>query len=339
MKTPRHLRLLAVLALLVLGAAGCAHNAPLDTLRPAGPVAHTIKNLWDVVFYMAVGVFVIVEGLVLLVVVRFRQRKGDTTLPKQVHGNTRLEFGWTILPALILASLAIPTVLTIFALAREPAGALHVNVRAQQWWWRYEYPGTGVVTANELHIPAGRKVYLSLQSRDIIHSWWSPRLAGKQDVVPGWTNHLTIEATDPGTYLGQCVEYCGLSHANMRLRVIAQTPADFQAWLANQAKPLMQPTTPEAQAGMKVFLAQACTGCHTIRGTSAQGDVGPDLTHFATRDAFAGDIFPRNDHNLRLWLTDAPAEKPGSKMPAGVAQLGLTQTDITKLIAFLQSLR
>jgi cytochrome c oxidase subunit 2 len=334
----RRVPLLAVLlALLAIG--GCAHNAPLDTLRPAGPIAHEIKNLWDLVFYAAVVVFVIVEGLVIVLIVRFRQRKDDTSMPKQVHGNTRLEVGWTILPALLLAILAVPTVLTIFALAREPADAVRVNVRAQQWWWRYEYPGTGVVTANELHIPAGRKVLLSLTSRDIIHSWWSPRLAGKQDVVPGWTNHLTIEASQPGTYLGQCVEYCGLSHANMRLRVIAQTPADFEAWLANQAKPLAAQTTADAMAGKKVFLAQACTGCHTIRGTSAQGDVGPDLTHFATRDAFAGDIFPRNDHNLRLWLTDAPGEKPGSKMPAGVAQLGLTQKDITLLIAFLQSLR
>jgi len=328
-----------VLALLALAAAGCAHNAPLDTLRPASPISREIKNLWDLVFYMAVVVFVIVEGLIVVLLFRFRQRKGDTSMPKQTHGNTRLEFGWTVLPAVILASLAIPTVLTIFALAREPAGALHVNVRAQQWWWRYDYPGTGVVTANELHIPAGRKVVLSLRSKDIIHSWWAPRLAGKQDVVPGWTNHLTIEASEPGTYLGQCVEYCGLSHANMRLKVIAQTPADFQAWLTAQAKPLTEPAAPDAAAGKKVFLAQACTGCHTIRGTAAQGDVGPDLTHFASRTGFAGDIFDRNDHNLRLWLTDAPAEKPGSKMPAGVAELGLTQKDITVLIAFLQSLR
>ena len=335
-RTPR---LLAVLALLALGAGGCARNAPLDTLRPAGPIALEIKRLWDLVFVLAVVVFVIVEGLIVILVLRFRARKGDTTLPKQVHGNTRMEIGWTILPALLLGALAIPTVLTIVSLAREPADALRVNVRAQQWWWRYEYPGTGVVTANELHIPAGRKVLLLLQSKDIIHSWWSPRLAGKQDVVPGWTNHLTIEASEPGTYNGQCVEYCGLSHANMRLKVIAQTPADFQRWLTAQAMPLAEPTSADAMAGKKVFLGQACTGCHTIRGTAAQGDVGPDLTHFASRTAFAGDIFPRTDHNLRLWLTDAPGEKPGSKMPAGVAQLGLSQNDITLLIAFLQGLR
>jgi cytochrome c oxidase subunit 2 len=335
-KTPR---LLAVLALLALAAAGCARNAPLDTLRPAGPIAQQIKGLWDIVFAMAVVVFVVVEGLIVFLVLRFRHRKGDDSMPKQVHGNTRLEFGWTVLPALILAALAIPTVLTIFALAREPADALRVNVRAQQWWWQYQYPGTGVVTANELHIPVGRKVLLSLRSRDIIHSWWAPRLAGKQDVVPGWVNHLMIEAGEPGTFDGQCVEYCGLSHANMRLKVVAQTPADFQQWLADQAKPLTAPTSADAMAGQKVFLAQACTGCHAIRGTSAQGEVGPDLTHFASRSGFAGDIFPRTDAYLRKWLSDAPAMKPGSKMPAGVAQLGLSQKDITVLIAFLQSLQ
>jgi cytochrome c oxidase subunit 2 len=336
---PRLSQLGAVLAILALGAAACAHNAPLDTLRPAGPIAHEINNLWRVVFYMATAVFILVEGLIVVAVLRFRQHKGDTEAPKQVHGNTRMEIAWTILPALILAVLAVPTVLTIFALAREPKDALHISVRAQQWWWRYEYPGAGVVTANELHIPTGRKVYLALNSRDIIHSWWSPRLAGKQDVVPGRTNHLTIEASEPGTYAGTCVEYCGLSHANMRLKVIAQTPADFDRWLAEQRAPLTKPTTPLAQTGERVFLAKACVGCHTIRGTAAQGDVGPDLTHFASRTGFAGDIFPRTDANLHDWLTDAPSLKPGSKMPAGVATLGLTQSDITALIAFLQSLK
>lgn len=339
MKKARVSQLGAVLAVLALGAAACAHNAPLDTLRPAGPIAHEINNLWNVVFYLATAVFVLVEGLIVIAVFRFRHRKGDTEEPKQVHGNTRLEIGWTIAPALLLLVLAFPTVLTIRALAREPKDALHINVRAQQWWWRYEYPGSGVVTANELRIPVGRKIRLALSSRDIIHSWWAPRLAGKQDVVPGRTHHLTIEASEPGTYAGTCVEYCGLSHANMRLKVIAMTPADFDAWLAEQRAPLVEPTVPLAMKGKKVFLAQACVGCHAIKGTTAQGDVGPDLTHFASRTGFAGDIFDRTDANLRAWLTDAPGLKPGSKMPAGVASLGLSQDDITALIAFLQGLK
>lgn len=339
MKTRRLRSGLAVLALFLLAAAGCAKNAPLDTLRPASPIAQQIKDLWDLVFISAVVVFVIVEGLIVVLLIRFRQRKGDDSLPKQVHGNTRMEVGWTILPAAILAVLAVPTVLTLFALAREAPDALKITVRGQQWWWHYEYPGSGVVTANELHIPTDRKVLLTLESRDIIHSWWAPRLAGKQDVVPGWKNHLTIEASEPGTYEGECVEYCGLSHANMRLKVIAHTPAEFQQWLTDQAKPAATPAGGDAAEGRRVFLAQACTGCHVIRGTSAAGTVGPDLTHFASRTTFASGMFERTDENLRKWLVDAPGMKPGSKMPAGVAELGLSQRDVELLVAFLQSLR
>lgn len=326
-------------AVLLLLSTACARNAPLDTLRPAGPVARQIDGLWWVVFYMAAAVFVIVEGLFVIALFRFRHRKGDTSEPKQTHGNNRLEVGWTVVPALVLLTLAFPTVFTIFALAREKPNSLHVTVTAQQWWWHYDYPGMNVVTANELHIPAGRPIFLTLKSADIIHSFWSPRLGGKQDVVPGRTNHLTIQADKPGTYLGTCVEYCGLSHANMRLRVIAQTPADFDRWAKNQAGDLMPPRSALAKKGEKTFLAQQCVSCHTIRGTKAEGTVGPDLTHFATRSTFAGSIFDRTPHNLKLWLTDAPAEKPGSKMPAGVATLGLSNNDITALIAFLQGLR
>jgi cytochrome c oxidase subunit II len=287
---------------------------------------------------------VLVEGAIVFAALRFRRRKGDDSAPKQTHGNTRLELTWTIIPALLLASLAIPTVAGIFSLARVPKGALDIQVQAQQWWWKYNYPkqkgiDAAFTNANELHIPVGRPIRLSLNSNDVIHSYWVPALAGKQDVVPSRTNHLNIEAPHPGTYLGTCVEFCGLSHANMRLRVIAQEPADFEKWAANQAQNLMMPTSALGRKGMKVFLAQQCVGCHTIRGTAAAGNVGPDLTHVATRETFAGGIFAFNTHNLRLWLTDAPAEKPGSKMPAGVATMGLSHSDINALIAFLEGLK
>jgi cytochrome c oxidase subunit II len=336
---PRTSWIRALLVGVALLGAACARNAPLDTLRPAGPIAREIDGLWWVVFYMAAVVFVLVEGAFVFAMFRFRHRKGDTTEPKQTHGNTRLEIGWTIVPALVLATLALPTITTIFAIAREKPNSLHVTVTAQQWWWRYDYPDQKVTTANELHIPAGRPIRLTLKSADIIHSYWVPRLAGKQDVVPGRTNHLTIQADHPGTYAGTCVEYCGLSHANMRLKVIAQTPADFARWARNQRRDLMTPRSALAKKGETTFLAQQCVGCHTIRGTKAEGTVGPDLTHFATRTSFAGAIFERNRHNLRLWLSDAPAQKPGSKMPAGISQMGLSNDDITALIAFLQGLR
>jgi cytochrome c oxidase subunit II len=329
----------ALVAGVALLGGACARNAPLDTLRPAGPIAHEINNLWNVVFWMAAAVFVLVEGAFVFAMFRFRHRKGDTSEPKQTHGNTRLEIGWTIAPAIVLATLAIPTVTTIFALARERPNSLHITVTAQQWWWRYDYPDQKVTTANELHIPTGRPIRLTLKSADIIHSYWVPRLGGKQDVTPGRTNHLSIQASRPGNYAGTCVEYCGLSHANMRLRVIAQTPDDFARWARAQSRDRMEPRSALAKRGEKTFLSKQCVSCHTIRGTKAEGTVGPDLTHFAARSTFAGAIFDRDTRNLRLWLSDAPAQKPGSKMPAGIAEMGLSNNDITALIAYLQGLR
>jgi cytochrome c oxidase subunit 2 len=337
----RRLSLLAAVALLVVFAGACAPNAPLDSLRPAGPIAREIDGLWKIVFYAAVAVFVLVEGLIVLALFRFRQRKGDTEAPVQTHGNTPLEIGWTIAPALILAVLAVPTVLTIFALAREKPNSLHVEVTGQQWWWRYEYKEEKVVTANELHIPTGRPIRLALHSNDIIHSFWVPRLGGKQDVVPARINHVTIQADRPGEYAGTCVEYCGLSHANMRLKVFAHTPEDFETWLDDQRQEARRPRSGLALEGERIFQRQQCVTCHTVRfdGSKAKGTTAPDLTHFASRTSFAGAIFERTNENLAEWLRDAPARKPGSKMPAGVATMGLSEDDITALVAYLQSLR
>lgn len=353
-KHRRFLRMGALLVAFALLTGGCAsENAPLDWLRPAGPIARDVGGLWTFVFYIAVAVFFIVEGAIVYALIRFRQRKGDTELPKQTHGNTRLEIGWTIVPALLLLSLAIPTLSGIFALAQEREGALRVDVKANQWWWRYDYPKqAGIdqefITANELHIPTGRPVRLHMTSADIIHSFWVPRLAGKQDVTPGRTNRLTIEADRPGEYQGTCVEFCGLSHANMRLKVFAHEPAEFDRWVRSQQLGAADAPAGTAREGQRVFFSQECVTCHTIRGpnvsvdgkdVAAEGTTGPDLTHFASRSAFAGEIFVNNEENLRRWLADAPAMKPGSKMPAGIATMGLTEEDITALIAYLQTLR
>ena len=341
MKPRRLLRAVLGLVAFALVTTGCASkDAPLDWLRPAGPIARDIGNLWTVVFYAAAAVFFLVEGAIVFALVRFRHRKGDTTMPKQTHGNTRLEVAWTIIPALLLAALAVPTLSGIIALAKERPGALRVDVTAQQWWWKYEYPEQKVVTANELHIPTGRPIRLYLHSADIIHSYWVPALAGKQDVVPQRTNRLTIQADRPGEYHGTCVEFCGLSHANMRLIVYAHTPQDFERWASQQAADALVPSGGLAAKGKAVLESKQCVSCHTIRGSEkVTGTTAPDLTHFASRWGFAGDIFPRSDENLRKWLADAPARKPGSKMPAGIAQMGLTNDDITALIAYLQSLK
>ena len=331
----RNRRLAALSATLFLFLAACARNAPQTTLKPKGDVARRIDHLINPVFLVAGVVFVLVEGLVIICLVRFRARP-DSPEPEQIHGNSRLEVGWTLAPAVILLLVAIPTIKTIFDLARKPANAVNVTITGHQFWWEIHYDDLGVTTANELRMPAGRPVEITLHSDDVIHSFWIPPLGGKTDVVPGRSNHMHYEADAPGTYLGQCTEYCGASHANMRARAIAMSPVDFDAWVAGQkAGPVTPPAGTTAEAGMNIFETRGCAGCHTIEGVSA-GKVGPNLTHFATRTSFAGSIFDNNDANLHKWLTDPQAVKPGNKMVIPGAKLN--PDEITKLVAYLDSL-
>ncbi len=328
---------MAALGLLL---AACTGGLPYNSLDPAGPVAEKQANLYWLVFWIAAAVFVLVEGGLLFALVRFRRRSADDA-PRQIHGNTRLEMLWTILPALLLAGVAVPTVGTIFDLSARPEGdVLEVNVTGHQWWWEIEYPDLGVVTANEVHVPTDRPVAVNLTSEDVIHSFSVPRLAGKQDLIPGRTNTIYLRAPEAGTYLGQCQEFCGLSHANMRFRVVAQDPVDFEQWAQGQTRVAAVPprSTLEAE-GLQYFSTGQCIGCHTVDGVeSAVGRVGPNLTHLASRETFAGAIFELNEENLTRWLEDAPAEKPGSKMPSGLKDMGLTGEQIEALVAYLLSL-
>ena len=329
----------AVTTLVVLAA--CA-NTDQNVLDPQGQVARDEDRLWDIVFPIATLFFFLVGILSVWIAWRYRDR-GDGRAPKQVHGNTILEAGWTAVPAAILLVVGILTVATVIDINKKAEGSdvLEVTVTGHQWWWEYEYPASKVVTANELHIPVGAEVNLTLESDDVIHSFWPPKLAGKVDVVPGRKNHMVIQADKAGTYYGTCTEYCGLSHANMRLRVIAQEKDDFEAWLRNQARaaaPVAAAGTP-AGDGAALFRAKGCSGCHTVKGY-AVGKVGPDLTHFESRKTFAGAIFDNNDENLRRWLLDPPKEKPmdpGNNL--GMPNLNLTDDEITKLIAYLNTLK
>jgi len=336
---------LALGALFVLAA--CAKDAPQDALDPAGPVAQSQHNLFMVTFWIATGVFIFVEGLIVFAAIKFRDHKNREE-PKQVHGNTRLEFTWTLIPALILAGLAVPTVLSIFDLSAsaEPED-VHVTVTAKQWWWEYEYTNVGetsVITANEMVVPTGRRVFLDLESTDVIHSFWVPRLAGKQDVVPGRTNTLHFTAPDEGNYEGQCAEFCALSHANMRLRVRAVSPAEFDRWVREQQAAAAEPTDPDAIAGKQLFAdgdllgnANVCISCHAIRGfPEASGRIGPDLTHFASREMFAGYILETNEQNVHDWIRNTRALKPGVQMP--VFEGLLTDEQIRQLTAYIMSL-
>jgi cytochrome c oxidase subunit 2 len=319
----------------------CAQNAPQDTLHNlGGPVARKELNLFTPVFWVAAVIFFLVEGALVYATIRFRARS-DREVPVQVHGNKVLEVTWTLIPAVILAAVAVPTIGTIFSLASTPSGpnVVHVDLTARQWWWEYKYPDLGVVTANELHIPLGKDIAIKLKSVDVIHSFWVPGLAGKQDVIPGRTAFLTFSADKAGTYLGQCAEFCALSHANMRLRVIAEPQDKFDAWVAQQKADALTPAGGDAVRGMDLLLKNQCIFCHTIRGTAAAGKVGPDLTHVGSRTTFGGATFDFTTANLIQWVSDAPGMKPGAKMGRGLIDYHLTADDVRAIVAYLESLK
>lgn len=309
----------------------------MDSLEPAGPVAERIDNLWWLVFWIAAVIFVLVQGAILFISFAYRDREGRKE-PKQIHGNNKLEVLWTAIPALILAGIAVPTVQTVFDLTERPDNALQIEVIGHQWWFEYVYPAQGITTANTLVIPAGRPVDLILTSEDVLHNFWVPQLAGKRYLVSGQDTFLTIEADEPGEYLGQCAEFCGLSHALMRARVIAVDDAGWESWIAGQNQPAVTP--PEgslAAEGQATFLNAGCTRCHVIEGVweeVSRQPPAPDLTHFAGRTMFAGASFERTTQNLRDWLANPPAMKSGSFMP----NLGLTDDEITALVAYLETL-
>ena len=346
--SPRHVGVL-LLVLLFAILAGCTPEHQMSTFDTSGPVARSQLVLFYWIFWAAVFVFVVVGGVILYAVIRYRRRPGDPD-PPQIHGHKRLEIAWTILPGIVLAVVAVPTILTIFDNANSPEpGALTVNVVAHQWWWEFRYPSEGgadLVTANELHIPVDEVVNVTLDSTDVLHSFWIPKIAGKVDVVPNNLNTMWIQADEAGEYLGQCAEFCGVAHANMRFRVIAETRQEFDAWLAAQAAPAVAPVGPLAQEGQALFEGDGrCWACHTVSGSErARGTKGPNLTHLASRGHIAAGLLENTQANLRRWLTDPDDVKEGNIM-AKDAQVyndpekRLTEPQISALVAYLQSLR
>jgi len=336
----RRSRLIALI-LLALVLTACADTLPRSTLNPLGENAETIDGLFRLTLWIAAVFFVGVNAAVLYVAYRFRAKKGDDREPKQIHGNDTLEITWTVIPALILATIAVPTIQTIFDLAEEPEGALQVEVIGHQWWWEYRYVDSGVVTANELYIPTDQPVFLSMTTddTDVIHSFWIPNLNGKRDVVPGRVNTLTISAEEEGVYLGQCAEFCGLSHARMRMTVTAVSQGDFDQWVSDQLEPGDVDLESE---GWGLFLDKGCSACHAIGGTDAEGgglNPGPDLTHLASRATFAGATYDQNTENLSAWLRNPSDLKPMEPdSDRGMPNLGLNEDEIDTLVGFLQGL-
>jgi cytochrome c oxidase subunit 2 len=315
-----------VLVSTLLLAACSAENNRQNSLKPKGPAADKIDSLFTPVFWVAVVIGVLVISAVVVFALRYRYRSGKNENPKQIHGSTPLEIGWTIVPALILAAIAVPTVKTIFDLHQEPGGdVLNVTAIGKQWWWEFEYPKQKVVTANELVIPAGRSVRVNLTACDeslpdkcnVIHSFWVPELAGKQDVVPNRKQFTTIEADKPGTFLGQCAEYCGLSHANMRFRVIAVERSEFDQWITEQQRgpavpfqagtgAAQQPAGPTQEL---ISTKYQCTNCHSL-ADSKVSSYGPNLTHLASRTTFASGYYKLTRDQLVEWVYNAPGLIP-----------------------------
>jgi cytochrome c oxidase subunit II len=322
-------RLAPIVGLVALAAAGCAEDAPQDTMAPEGPAARTLDNLITPVFGIAAVVFVVILGGCLFVALKFRARDDNDfdEIPTQIHGNMKAEIGWTIAPAVILAVVGVFTVSTIFALAADAEEeAVRVEVHGAQWWWEYRYDTDGdgqyddIITANDLVIPTGREVDLRITARDVIHSWWAPKLNGKRDAVPGRIHRLTIEADQVDEYLGQCTEYCGLSHANMRLKVISVTPERYEQWVEEQQQNAGgEPDSSNLAAvqGYEQFNSLLCSSCHRIQGVNDDrvpadeplppnlqvSGYAPDLTHLMSRTTFAGAMF-----DLRLDTEECRAQ-------------------------------
>jgi len=321
---------------------GLAHGST-SIFAPAGTPAHSIFSLSMLVLSITAGIFLVVGGLLVYVVIRYRHRPGDTNSaqePPQIYGSTQIELSWTVIPILIVVMLFLATARIIMATqnAPKPAAALDVTVIGHQFWWEYRYPKLGIVTANELHIPISdpahpTPTYLTMSSADTDHSFWVPRLAGKMDLIPNRVNTMWIDPQTAGLYLGQCAQYCGTQHALMLLRVYADTPADFAAWVAHQQHPAIQ--DPAAAEGLAVFQHNACISCHTVAGTAATGTFGPDLTHLASRDTIASGSVPLTPANVRAFVENPAHFKPGVLMPP----MHLNDHDLDAITAYLMTLK
>ena len=360
----------------------CSSGAELDTLKPKGPTSRSIDALSDPVFLIAGIVFVIILGGTALLWIRFRDDHSDDEFPEQVHGNFNLEILWTLIPTLILAGVAVFTLITLSEINDSDNNVMALSVDGQsvswepevvvvgqQWWWEYRYyldglegvdlsdarnlPPADIVTSTQMVIPTGEEIELKITSRDVIHSHWIPALNGKRDAVPGRVSPWKIEADEPGVYFGQCTEFCGLSHARMRMQVVAMEPDEFQEWVNQQSESANEPKTETEKRGLEIF-ESLCARCHVINGVNDQTSKGadlvsnaaPNLTHLMSRTTFAGGIFNMYEPNgslnrtqLEAWLRNAPDEKPAyAEGRRGMPNMGLDESQIDDLIAYLETL-
>ena len=310
------------------------------TLSPLSPPAETISELFYLILGIMVVIFLVVGTTMGVLIFRFRASRHKTDgEPPQIYGSKPIELAWTLGPAIIVFVLFLVTARSIFEIrsTTAPPGAVEVEVIGHQWWWEFRYQKSGVVTANELHVPVSsdgtpRPVYLKLTSADVIHSFWVPQLAGKTDLFPGRKNKMWFQPDQAGWFIGQCAEYCGTQHAHMWLRVKAEREDEFKKWVAAQQKPAVLDAA--VNAGRNLFLSNACANCHTIRGTHAKGVFGPDLTHLMSRETIASGIQLNNKENLTQWVQDPQTIKEGCRMP----DMKLTSDSVEKIVAYLLTL-
>lgn len=364
--------LVTALSLLLLVLAGCSpEHYPQTTLLPRGDFARIADDLLDTTVKWALLVFVLVEGVLIYAIFRFRGKPGDPE-PHQTHGNTTVEIIWTVIPALILAAIAVPTVRAIFQTNATPAkDALTIEVVGHQWWWEFRYPEYNLTTANEIHIPVGRTVSLRMGSADVIHSFWVPQFAAKRDVFANRESRMWFKAETEGEYPAQCAEFCGIQHGRMAYRIKAHKPAEFDAWVAHmrtlgpktpgKAAATPPASSPRAEkgvrtasegasiqqpgqqrgaqdgqyaAGEKLFASKGCVACHSLQAVDApKGMVGPNLANVGARSYIAAGTLKNTDANLARWIRDPQGIKKGVLMP----NLGLTEADAQALAAFLRA--
>jgi cytochrome c oxidase subunit II len=363
-KKKRWVTIISAILLSSLLLAACGENSP-SILNPAGPVAASEATLFYLILGVATFIFIVVEAALIYSIFRFRERP-NSPAPRQIHGNNAIELAWTIAPSIFLFIVLGATIYTMFTLYPSGEPQLQVRVVAHQWWWEFDYinyPGSNgqsVVTADTMHIPAGTIINAELYSNNVIHSFWVPALSGKLDVIPGHDNHLLFEAyanTVGHTYPGECVEFCGSQHAHMHFDVTVDTSDGFNTWISQQQQAAVaqnfngltcNPGGPIPQSdlvacGAKFFAQGACVGCHGIVGVNLNSYtdpkaallIGPNLTHFGSRDLIAGGVLPNTPANLAIWLASPQTVKPGSDMP----NLGLSPEQINALVAYLESLK
>ena len=295
---------------------------------PRSVPAEMILEVSWLVWSICGVIFLIMSTLMVWCIVKYRRAAGDESEAPQIYGSNPIELAWTIIPIMIVF---------VIEKTEAPENSLNITVVGHQWWWEFDYPEQGIVTAGELHVPLTRNgesvpIFLTLESNDVIHSFWVPQLGGKNDVIPNHIGHLWLEPNMTGTYVGQCAEYCGTQHANMLITVVVHEEDEWNTWVAQQQQDAVE--DPEVAAGRKLFLETACINCHRIRGTVANGTFAPDLTHLMSRDVIGSGVAENTEDNLLSWVNDPQVLKPGARMPS----MKLTEDEVRKIVAYLLTL-